>query len=131
MVYLFVDREREKPGSPSPLPRKALKRLACLGNSAQTGILTIVQGGSGADLHAELWEAVQAGVVLHLEGSYKFSHDRIQEAAYALIPRGTRAKMHLSIGHALFSGMTPEEVTENIFCVVNQFNAGTTLITEA
>ena len=110
--------------------QEALKRLACLGNSAQTGILTIVQGGPEAELHADLRAAVQAGFVLRLEGSYKFSHDRIQEAAYALIPKGTRARVHLRTGRLLQSRMTSQEVAENIFSVVNELNAGSALITE-
>ena len=107
--------------------QEGLKRLACLGSSAGTAILTIVHGGSEEDLHSNLWEAVQAGFVLRLEGSYKFSHDRIQEAAYTLIPEEARAEFQLRIGRLLHSRMSAEEIAKNIFSVVNQFNAGTAL----
>ena len=43
---------------------------------------------------------------------YAFLHDRIQEAAYALIPEGERAMAHLRIGRLLAARTTPEELEE-------------------
>ena len=45
-----------------------------------------------------LWAAVRAGLLLRQEGAYRFLHDRVREAAYALIPEGERAAAHLAIG---------------------------------
>src|SRR5262249_1583135 len=80
--------------------------------------------------HRDLWEAVREGFLFRTNDSYKFSHDRIQEAAYALIPEESRAEVHLRIGRQLYSNMSPEEVAENVFRVVNQLNAGAALVTE-
>jgi serine/threonine protein kinase len=76
----------------------ALQLLACLGNSVATSTLAVIRGGGEAALEAALWEAVRAGLVLRLEGSYRFLHDRVQEAAYALVPEGERPALHLSAG---------------------------------
>ena len=54
----------------------------------------MVFGQSEEEIHAALLEAVRAGLILRLEGSYAFLHDRIQEAAYALIPESERALKH-------------------------------------
>ena len=110
--------------------QKTLKEFACLGNSAEVATLSIVHGTSEEEVHSDLWEALRLGFIVRLEASYKFGHDRVQEAAYLLIPEELRAEAHLRIGRQLYSSMTPEEVAENIFRVVNQLNAGAALITE-
>jgi PAS domain S-box-containing protein len=56
-------------------------------------------------------------------------HDRIQEAAYSLIPEESRAEAHLRIGRLLATATPPELRTEAIFDIVNQLNRGTALIT--
>jgi PAS domain S-box-containing protein len=108
--------------------RTALKQLACLGNNADTAALTMLRGGSEAEVHSDLREAVLEGSVVRLDGSYKFVHDRIQETAYALIPDETRAEAHLRIGRLLIERMSPTAIEENIFDVVNQLNRGAALI---
>ena len=64
-------------------------------------MLSIVLGTSEEEVHAALWEAVRLELVERLEGSYRFVHDRVQEAAYALIPERLRAAAHLRIGRLL------------------------------
>jgi predicted ATPase len=62
--------------------RKILKEFACLGNSAEIPTLSIVQGMSEEEIQSDLWEALRLEFVVRLDSSYKFVHDRIQEAAY-------------------------------------------------
>src|ERR1700677_1472275 len=85
----------------SAATQQALKQLACLGNSAAIATLGTVHGASEAEIHAALWEAARAGLVLREQGGYAFLHDRVQEAAYALIPERERAAVHLRIGRTL------------------------------
>ncbi|MDC0672326.1 ATP-binding sensor histidine kinase [Nannocystis radixulma] len=110
--------------------REALKQLACLGNSAEVALLLTACGRSESQMHADLWEAVRAGLVLRLNDSYKFIHDRVQEAAYSLIPEEQRAEMHLRIGRLLLSQLPEEAIAEWVFDVVNQLNHGVALITD-
>ena len=79
----------------------ALQQFACLGNVAEITMLSIVLGKSNEDVRSDLWDAVRLELVEHLEGSYKFIHDRVQEAAYSLIPERLRAEAHLRIGRLL------------------------------
>ena len=111
--------------------QKALGQLACLGNVAETATLALVHGATEEAMHAALWEAVRAGLVIRSDGTYAFLHDRIQEAAYALIPEGERAMAHLRIGRLLAARTAPEELEESIFDIVNQFDRGAALITIA
>jgi predicted ATPase/signal transduction histidine kinase len=61
---------------------------------------------------------------------YKFLHDRVQQAAYALIPEDQKKEVHLKVGQLLLDNTKPDELEENIFDVVNQLNIGAALITD-
>ncbi|MEA2655837.1 MAG: hypothetical protein QOI23_1202, partial [Chloroflexota bacterium] len=108
----------------SATTREALQQLACLGNVAGITTLTLVRGEAEAATHAALWEAVHAGLVLQQEGAYKFLHDRIQQAAYSLIPEERRSDVHLRIGRVLLAGMTADDLDEHLFDVANLLNRG-------
>ncbi len=110
--------------------REALKQLACLGNSAKADDLTMVHSQSEEEIHACLREAVREGFIFCLKGSYRFAHDRVQEAAYSLIPEKMRAEVHLRIGRLSLSTMRANELAENIFDVANQLNRGAALISD-
>jgi predicted ATPase/GAF domain-containing protein len=109
--------------------RNALQQLACLGNSADVTILSFVLGTSETQVHADLSEAVRLELIERLAGSYTFSHDRVQESAYALIPEASRAAAHLRIGRRLMAQTPVEKRQEAIFEIVNQLNRGVPLIT--
>jgi predicted ATPase/signal transduction histidine kinase len=114
----------------SVITQDALKHLASLGNMAEIGTLNVVYGQTEEAMRAALWEAVGAGLILHQGNHYKFLHDRIQQAAYSLVPAQHRAAAHLRIGRKLLATMTADELTEQLFEVANQFNRGTVLLTE-
>jgi two-component sensor histidine kinase/GAF domain-containing protein len=114
-----------------PATQRALGQLACLGNIAETATLALVHGGPEEEMHAALWEAVWAGLVRRSDRGYAFFHDRIQEAAYALIPEPERVTAHLRIGRLLAARTPPEEIEEKIFDIVNHFDRGAALIATA
>ena len=117
------------------LPAGALqimKRLACLGNSTETSALGMVVGQAEEEIHAVLTlEGVRTGLIFRLDRGYAFAHDRVREAAYALISEDERAASHLHIGRVLASGTPSEELEEKIFEIVNQFDRATALIATA
>ena len=109
--------------------RNRLKQLACLGNIAEIATLTLVHGLPEEEIHAALWDAVRTELIVRQDGGYAFVHDRVQEAAYGLIPESERPAIHLRIGR-LLAGQTPaEKLKDRIFEIVNQLNRGAGLIT--
>ncbi len=111
--------------------QKALQQLACLGNSASFATLQMVYQAQSVALHLHLWEAVRTGLIFRSEQSYRFLHDRVQEAAYSLIPPESRAEAHRSIGTLMASNVSKEKLEEEIFEIVNQLNRGSHLIVDA
>ncbi|MEH2474380.1 PAS domain S-box-containing protein [Nitrobacteraceae bacterium AZCC 2161] len=114
----------------SPEAQEALKLLACLGNHADFATLAKLRTESGEAMHASFRDAVRAGAAVPREGSYRFFHDRVQEAAYALIPTEGRAELHLRIAHLLVAETEQERIAEKIYDLVNQLNLGSGLISE-
>ncbi len=108
----------------------ALQQLACLGNVVEIAMLMLAHDTSEETLHAGLWEAVQAGLVLREGSNYAFVHDRIQQAAYSTISAESRDQSHLHIGRLMLSHMTASELSGHVFDVANQFIRGATLIKE-
>ncbi|HEV7613935.1 MAG TPA: AAA family ATPase [Steroidobacteraceae bacterium] len=113
----------------SDATQERFKQLACIGNVADIATLTLFHGVSEQEIHTALWDAVRTGLIFRQDGGYAFLHDRVQEAAYGLIPEGERPAIHLRIGR-LLAGQTPaEQLQDSIFEIVNQLNRGAGLIT--
>jgi PAS domain S-box-containing protein len=107
----------------------ALQQLACLGNIAESTALSMVLGISEGQLETTLWPARHQGLVERVAGAYRFVHDRVQEAAYRLIPEQLRGEAHLRIGRLLAAHTPPEKPEKAIFDIVNQLNRGASLMT--
>ena len=135
-----------------PATQKLLQLAACIGNQFNLDILATVNETSEILTAAHLWSALQAGLILPLSSNYKipivfeemesqifkvsdtkieykFLHDRVQQAAYSLIPESSRKNTHLKIGQLLIKNTTLEKQKDNIFTLVNQLNFGTDLLT--
>src|SRR3954469_25755741 len=109
--------------------QNALLQLACLGNTAEITVLSMVLGISEEQLDTTLWPARHQELVGRVAGTYRFIHDRVQEAAYRLIPEQLRGEAHLRIGRLLAANTPSEKPEKAIFDIVNQLNRGLGLIT--
>jgi PAS domain S-box-containing protein len=127
--------------------RRLLSLAACMGNSFDLATLAIVAQTSQLATTTELWPALHAGLVLPQTNvyrlyrggalepdnpfhdpaetpTYRFSHDRVQQAAYLLIPEERLRSTHLHIGRLLLAN-TPESAwDEKLFEIVSHLNRG-------
>jgi PAS domain S-box-containing protein len=127
VVDLMIDKLSRLPEE----TQTVLQQLACIGNRSEFALLRMIYQDSKEALHDRLWPAVQTGLVFRSENAYQFLHDRVQEAAYSMIPAGLRAEVHLRIGRLLAANTPLEQREGAIFEIVNQLNHAAHLITSA
>jgi PAS domain S-box-containing protein len=110
--------------------RKALLWLACLGNSTEVRTLCRIQGQSEQQVHKDLGEAVRLELIERMDDSYRFVHDRVQEAVYALPPAEDKPALHLRIGMALSRRhITSDGTAEELYVAANQLTRGVNAVT--
>ncbi|MCP4130836.1 MAG: serine/threonine-protein kinase PknK, partial [bacterium] len=107
--------------------REILKTCACVGNRFNPEIVSLLTEQPLPGILDSLMEAVEEGLLVLRGDVYEFQHDRIQEGAYSLIPGDERAALHYKIGRILLDKLSPEELQDDIFSVVNQLNYGVDL----
>ena len=122
VVDLMVAKLRE-------LPRQTQEALSL---AAHIGSI-VVDGRSMADVMGRdpqpvLDAAVEEDLMLRIDHSCRFPHDRVQEAAYSLVPEGDRPGLHLEIGRRLWARTPPAERGERTFEIATQLNFGASLI---
>ncbi|WP_437850539.1 AAA family ATPase [Sorangium sp. So ce363] len=108
--------------------RDALKLAACLGNTLDLEPLAIIARRPAEELRDALEEAARERLLLRRGSGYRFLHDRVQQAAYSLIPAEQLAEVHLWIGRLLLKAPHAEERDEALFEVVSHLNRGAALI---
>ena len=113
--------------------RRVLQVAACVGNTVDLKTLAAVTLTAEESLARALLPAVEQGLLIMTlgRGTYRFAHDRVQQAAYSLVGMTERPALHLRIGRLLLAGTQPEELGERIFEIVNQLMHGRTLIVPA
>ncbi|PSB22065.1 PAS domain S-box protein [Phormidesmis priestleyi ULC007] len=129
IVTLMVGRMQKLPSD----TQQVLKLASCVGSRFDLEMLAIVAEQSPRQIADALLEAVLRGLVVitDAEKSYRFYHDRIQQAAYTLIADQEKQTVHLSMGRLLLKSIAPEHLEDQIFEVVNQLNRSINLITDA
>jgi predicted ATPase/C4-dicarboxylate-specific signal transduction histidine kinase/tRNA A-37 threonylcarbamoyl transferase component Bud32 len=123
--------------------RATLRTAAVIGGRFELRVLATVQGLSAAETDASLRPAIEDGLIVPLTGlesldsdgqsplvygRFAFRHDRVQQAAYALLFESERPTLHLGIGRALLAVTPPAELDGRLFDVVGHLNHGRELI---
>ncbi|MDT9184046.1 AAA family ATPase [Limnospira sp. PMC 289.06] len=127
-----------------------LKLAACIGADFDFNTLAIVSQKPTNVTAVALWKALQEGLIIPTtkvykflaesedqevlnsaaNPTYRFLHDRIQQASYSLIHDDQKQATHLQIGQLLQHNLSPTEAEEKLFDIVGHLNLGHGLITD-
>lgn len=138
--------------------QNVIKLAACIGNQFNLETLAIINNKSQKITAKELQYALDEGLIIPLDNNYKLSllwnldelsnellendselstdisyvflHDRVQQAAYSLIPQKDKKLIHLKIGRLLLKNIKKDKLQQDIFDIVNHLNESSNLITE-
>ena len=128
--------------------QKVLKLAACIGNHFSLGSLAEVNEHSPFETLGELRESISEGLVLALSEefrytlfneenrsgvsnlSFKFLHDRVQQAAYSLLSSRQKQRLHLKIGRLLLKKSIKEQMDERICEITDHLNRGRALLND-
>ncbi|WP_409290118.1 AAA family ATPase [Pseudomonas sp. KCJK8927] len=105
-----------------------IKTLSCIGSSADITSLSIATALPNKAVEFSLHAAVQMELVVQADYFYRFTHDQIQKAVYALIPQERIAITHLRIGRRLLAAADRLSRQDQYFKTVGQLNRGSQLI---
>ncbi|MDJ0839640.1 MAG: trifunctional serine/threonine-protein kinase/ATP-binding protein/sensor histidine kinase [Acidobacteriota bacterium] len=128
--------------------RDALSQAACFGNRFSLGELSRVLNQPPPRIARHLWPALRNEVILPLAETYRlvtlqnedkgevsdlgvhyrFRHDRVQQAAYALIPDEDKPAAHLRVGRAIEAAVDEEERGERLGDIADHLNKGRALL---
>ena len=120
----------------SPNAQRVMTLAACIGNPFDWATFLTVNRQSRHEAQAGLSEALEAGLPVHRADehrrrrSYSFLHDRVQQAAYGLIPDADKTPFHLDAGRLLLADFDPDAGDDRIFTIVNHLNIGRHLIVD-
>ncbi|XXX76529.1 AAA family ATPase [Sorangium sp. So ce134] len=142
VVDLMVRRIRSLRAS----TQRVLKLAACIGNQFDLRILALLHQKDLRATDDDLWDALDAGLVVPVDGDYKiarflddedgnavtfkFLHDRVQQAAYKLLTELEQERTHLELGRLLISETPIESIEERIYDIVMHLNMGADLIVD-
>ena len=127
-----------------------LQLAACLGAEFDLQTLELISQDSISEVAMGLWTAIQQEFVIptnqiykfftdfetpenikgELNPRYRFVHDRIQQAAYSLIPEEHKQATHLQIGRLLQEKLAEEDREKRCFEIVGHLNLAPDLIRE-
>ena len=134
VVELLIDRLHRF----SSETRRLLSLAACIGNTFNLESLELISGEESGEIDENLLPALESGLILGFSqapqpdnppdgagaesGSYKFLHDRVQQAAYALIAQKEKQPVHLRIGQTLLKQYAPGKRDALLFDIVHHLN---------
>ncbi len=122
-----------------PPAQQLLKLASCLGSKFELGTLAVIAKSEPSEVRRALTPVLREELVVELqqgqqeqrgsaEISYAFLHDKVQQAAYATIPKSECPDLHASIGWTLLENSTEKVLESRLFEIVVHLNQAHQLI---
>ncbi len=140
VVEFMVDNLRRL----QPETQRVLQLAACIGGSFDLQTLATIYQHSIEETASALMSALKQHTILPMHSDYRlvaengeqqtlnpiyrFQHDRVQQAAYALIVAQRLAEVHLSVGHLMLQHNGGDVPDERLIDIVGHLNEGRLLI---
>ncbi|NLV26800.1 MAG: AAA family ATPase [Methanomicrobiales archaeon] len=102
--------------------RKILLYASCIGNPFDRELLGRITGENEETIDHFIQETLQGGFIVPGTDGYLFSHDRVYQASYSLVPEPIRIKIHRLIGDYYLYKTPKTLIHENIFSIVRHLN---------
>ncbi|MBD2185538.1 AAA family ATPase [Aerosakkonema funiforme] len=134
VVELMIGKLKKLPSS----TQQILYLASCVGASFDLNTISIVCEKSKEVVFSDLIVAVQSGLILPISEldanlliqDYKFLHDRVQQAAYALIDQSQKKVVHLQIGRLLLQNTAAANLSDKVFEIVDHLNLAVELVSD-
>lgn len=115
------------------LTTQVMKTAACIGKQFPLPVLARVMSLSEAEVLTALAPALQEELVVPLDGleqewAFRFSHDRVQQAAYTAEGGDDVLARHLAIGLVLRELTGESDLYSAVFSIVDQLNLALPLV---
>ena len=128
--------------------RDTLMLAACIGNVFSLSTLGTIRQRGVREVAGDLWEAIREGLVVPTRErfeplaaapeavlpaagpSFRFLHDRVQQAAYALVPEDQRRPLHWRVGQLLLAEVGETVPEDRLFEIVHHLNLGEALLAD-
>lgn len=125
--------------------QQVLRLGACLGNQFDLNTISLIHGKEAVGTFHDLWPGIKEDLIQPISDlqftqeqlfnfpllvlNYQFLHDRVQQAAYALIDDSQKKAVHLQIGRMFLMNTPVEYRLDRAFELVDHLNVGRELIT--
>ncbi|MDB6145002.1 MAG: fixL 2 [Pseudomonas sp.] len=113
VIELMVARISRLPAN----TRHLLSLLALAGSRADEAELACFSDLDVASVRLALAPAIESKLLIEEQGGLLFSHDRVREAAYSLIPEELRPGGHARMARRLIETLSPDELQSALFRV--------------
>ena len=142
VVELMIQKLQKLPEA----TQQVLRLGACLGNQFDLNTISLIHGKEAVGTFRDLWPAIKEDLIQPISEmefsqeqlfnfpllvlNYQFLHDRVQQAAYALIDESQKKAVHLQIGRMFLVNTPVEYRIDRAFELVDHLNVGRELIAE-